>query len=113
MDIYPLVSVIIPCYNGETFLGKRSRAPLEQTYPRVEIVVVDDGSTDRSPEIAQSFPVRYIRQQNRGLTASRNLGIGESRGSYIVFLDADDRLMPEAIETGLRVLASVRNAPWR
>jgi glycosyltransferase involved in cell wall biosynthesis len=101
----PLVSVIIPCYNGEAFLKEAIESALGQSYHRVEIIVVDDGSTDRSPEIAQQLPVRYIRQPNRGLTPSRNLGIRESRGSYIVFLDADDRLKPEAIETGLRVMA--------
>jgi glycosyltransferase involved in cell wall biosynthesis len=100
----PLVSVIIPCYNGEAFLKEAIESALAQSYHRVEIIVVDDGSTDSSPEIAQRLPVRYIRQPNRGLTASRNLGVRESRGSYIVFLDADDRLMPSAIETGLRVL---------
>jgi glycosyltransferase involved in cell wall biosynthesis len=101
----PLVSVIIPCYNGEAFLKEAIESALEQSYPWVEVIVVDDGSTDSSPEIAQKLPVRYIRQPNRGLTASRNLGVWESRGSYIVFLDADDRLKPDAIETGLRVLA--------
>ncbi len=101
----PLVSVVIPCFNGETFLKAAIESALAQSYPRVEIIVVDDGSTDRSGEIARSFPVRYIHQPNRGLTASRNLGIQESRGSYLVFLDADDRLMPKAIEAGLRVLA--------
>jgi glycosyltransferase involved in cell wall biosynthesis len=101
----PLVSIIIPCYNGEAFLQETIESALAQSYPSVEIIVVDDGSTDRSPEIAQKLPVRYIRQQNRGLTESRNLGIRESRGSYIVFLDADDRLRPEAIETGLSALA--------
>jgi glycosyltransferase involved in cell wall biosynthesis len=100
----PLVSVIIPCFNGEAFLKEAIESVLAQSYPRVEIIVVDDGSTDHSGEIAQSYAVRYIHQANRGLTASRNLGIQESRGSYLVFLDADDRLMPKAIEAGLRVL---------
>jgi glycosyltransferase involved in cell wall biosynthesis len=101
----PIVSVIIPCYNGEAFLKETIESALAQSYQRVEVIVVDDGSTDGSAEIAQAYPIRYIRQPNRGLTASRNLGIRESSGSYVVFLDADDRLMPGAIETGLRVLA--------
>lgn len=100
----PLVSVVIPCFNGGAFLREAIESALVQSYPRVEIIVVDDGSTDRSGEIAQGYPVRYIYQPNRGLTSSRNLGAQESRGSYLVFLDADDRLMPEAIEAGLRVL---------
>jgi glycosyltransferase involved in cell wall biosynthesis len=100
-----LVSVIIPCYNSEAFLEEAIGSAMAQTYSPVEIIVVDDGSTDHSPEIAQRLPVRYIRQPNSGLAASRNLGIRESKGSYIVFLDADDRLKPEAIETGVRILA--------
>lgn len=100
-----LVSVIVPCYNGAAFLEEALRSALAQSYREVEVVVVDDGSTDSSAEIARRFPVRYIRQQNRGLSEARNTGIRESKGSYLVFLDADDRLKPEAIEIGLRVLA--------
>ena len=96
--------MIVPCYNGAPFLEEALRSALSQSYPEVEIIVVDDGSTDNSPEIAHRFPVRYIRQENRGLTETRNRGVRESRGSYIVFLDADDRLKPEAIEAGLRML---------
>jgi glycosyltransferase involved in cell wall biosynthesis len=104
-ELNPLVSVIIPCYNGETYLGEAITSALVQTYRNVEVLVIDDGSTDRSPAIAQKFPVRYIRQENRGLTPTRNRGIRESRGSFIVFLDADDRLRPDAIEAGMRVFA--------
>lgn len=101
----PLVSVIVPCYNGAAFLEEALRSALAQSYAGVEVVVVDDGSTDSSPEIARRFPVRYIHQENRGLSEARNTGIRESRGSYLVFLDADDRLKPKAIETGLEALA--------
>jgi glycosyltransferase involved in cell wall biosynthesis len=101
----PLVSVIVPCYNSAAFLEEALRSALGQSYPEVEVVVVDDGSTDSSAEIARQFPVRYIRQENRGLSEARNAGIRESKGSYLVFLDADDRLKPRAIETGLDALA--------
>jgi glycosyltransferase involved in cell wall biosynthesis len=102
---HPLVSVVIACYNGERYLQETIKSALAQSHPEVEVIVVDDGSTDGSSEIAQSFPVRYIHQENHGLTASRNLGVRLSQGDYVVFLDADDRLRPEAIETGLRVMA--------
>jgi glycosyltransferase involved in cell wall biosynthesis len=101
----PLVSVIVPCYNGAAFLEEALRSALAQTYPEVEVVVVDDGSTDSSPEIARRFPVRYIRQENRGLCDARNRGIRESKGSYLIFLDADDRLKPQAIAAGMSALA--------
>ena len=102
---HSLVSVVIACYNGERYLQETIESALAQSHPAVEVIVVDDGSTDGSSEIAQRFPVRYIHQENRGLTATRNLGISVSRGDYVVFLDADDRLRPKAIETGLRVMA--------
>ena len=70
-----MVTVIIPCYNGEAYLQEAIESALAQSHPEVEIIVVDDGSTDGSSRIAQKFPVRYMRQENRGLTASRNLGI--------------------------------------
>jgi glycosyltransferase involved in cell wall biosynthesis len=100
----PIVSVIIPCYNGEAFLKETIQSALAQSYKNVEIIVVDDGSTDSSSEIAQAFPVRYIRQTNSGLTSSRNLGVRISKGSLIVFLDADDRLLPNAIQIGVAFL---------
>jgi glycosyltransferase involved in cell wall biosynthesis len=102
---HPLVSIVIPCYNGAAYLDEALKSALAQSYPKVEIIVVDDGSTDDSPEVAQRFPVRYIRQQNRGKSEARNLGVRESKGSYIVFLDADDRLKPEAIDSGVKAIA--------
>jgi cellulose synthase/poly-beta-1,6-N-acetylglucosamine synthase-like glycosyltransferase len=99
-----LVTVIVPCYNGAPFLEEALASALAQTHPAVEVIVVDDGSTDSSPEIAQRLPVRYLRQENRGLSEARNRGIRESKGAYIIFLDADDRLLPDAAAAGLRAL---------
>jgi glycosyltransferase involved in cell wall biosynthesis len=100
-----LVSVIIPCYNQARFLGEAIESVLAQTYPHFEVVVVDDGSTDNTCEVASRYPgVRCIRQENEGLAGARNTGIRHSRGSYLVFLDADDRLLPDALAVGLRHL---------
>src|SRR6266446_9539630 len=97
-----LVSVVIPCYNQAHFLGEAIDSALAQTYPHLEIVVVDDGSTDNIAAVVARYPgVRYFRQENQGLAAARNTGLRHSVGERLVFLDADDRLMPGAIEVGL------------
>jgi glycosyltransferase involved in cell wall biosynthesis len=101
----PLVSVIIPCYQQSHFLGEAIESALAQTYPRHEIIVVDDGSTDDTAVIvARYHGVRYIFQENQGTAAARNRGLHASRGSHLVFLDADDRLLPMAFETALNCL---------
>ena len=103
-----LVSVVISCYNHEDYLGEAIESVLAQTYPHFEVIVVDDGSTDGSWNVAQSFSgVRCIKQRNVGTpAATRNRGLQESRGEYIVFLDGDDRLLPNALEVGIRHLQS-------
>jgi glycosyltransferase involved in cell wall biosynthesis len=103
----PLVSVVIPCYNAARYLGETIECVLAQEYPNVEIIVVDDGSTDRSADIAAKYrSVRCIRQRNAGVAAARNTGLLHSRGAFIVFLDADDRLLPGALESSLSCLVN-------
>ncbi len=100
-----LVSVIIPCHNQAKFLSEAIGSVLNQSYSAFEIVVVDDGSTDATFEVATRYrEVRCIRQTNQGVSASRNAGLGASKGNYLVFLDADDRLLPRALEIGLECL---------
>lgn len=102
----PLVSVVIPCWNQAHFLAEAIESALEQTYAPVEIVVVDDGSDDNSGQVARRYPgVEYRRQPNRGPAAARNAGLRASRGEFVVFLDADDRLLAPAVEIGMAVLA--------
>jgi glycosyltransferase involved in cell wall biosynthesis len=97
-----LVTVVIPCYNQAHFLGEAIESVLSQSYRRFEVVVVDDGSTDETSEVASRYEgVRLIRQENRGLPGARNTGIRHSGGEFLVFLDADDRLLPGALEAGL------------
>lgn len=100
----PLVSVIIPCYNSARYLAETIESVLAQTYPRIEIIVVDDGSSDTTARIAQSYPVTYFYQMNRGISAARNIGFFRSQGEYVLFLDHDDRLLPKAVESGIRLL---------
>ena len=101
-----LITVIIGAYNAERYLGEAIESVLAQTHPNVELIVVDDGSTDRTGEIAESYgePVRCIRQPNGGMAASRNRAIPEARGEYLAFLDADDRFPPDKLERQLAVL---------
>jgi glycosyltransferase involved in cell wall biosynthesis len=100
-----LVSVIIPVYNYDRYLGEAVESVLNQTYRNLEVIVVDDGSTDRSAEVAKSFAgrgVRYCHQVHAGIGPSRNKGVELARGEFIAFLDADDRWPLEKLERQLR-----------
>ena len=103
----PVVSVIVPCFNHGRYL-REALASVGTPEVRTEIIVVDDGSSDSTSEVIATFDTtnefRSVRQHNAGLAAARNRGLRESRGRYIVFLDADDRLVPGAIELGVAKL---------
>ena len=101
-----IVSVVIPCYKQACFLPDSIGSVLAQTYPGTELIVVDDGSPDSVPELVEHYPgARCVRQENRGLAEARNAGFRASTGAYVVFLDADDRLIPNAVESHLSCFA--------
>ncbi len=101
----PLVSVVIPAYNCARLLGRAIESALGQTYPNLECIVVDDGSTDGTPEVVTSFGDRVLalRQRNAGASAARNAGIAAARGRYIAFLDADDYWLDTKITNQIEV----------
>jgi glycosyltransferase involved in cell wall biosynthesis len=104
-----LVSIIIPCFNAARWLPATLQSALAQTGPRLDIVVVDDGSTDSSLRIAREYETRGVRvfsQQNSGASAARNRGIREAHGGWIQFLDADDLISPGKIAAQLARLLS-------
>ena len=97
----PEISVIIPTFNYGKYIKRAIESILTQTYQDVEIIVVDDGSTDNTREIIrskQSDKIRYFYQENKGAPSARNKGIVESKGKYIAFLDADDEWLPTKLE---------------
>jgi glycosyltransferase involved in cell wall biosynthesis len=101
------VSVIIPCYNQAEFLGNAVESVMAQTCAGFDVIVVDDGSTDRSADVARRYSgVRCLSQTNQGAGAARNTGLKHVLGEFVVFLDADDRLLPHAFEAGLRCFAA-------
>ena len=101
-----LVSVVIPCYNQARYLRTSIASAHAQTDPPREVVVVDDGSRDDTAAVAAAAGATVLRQTNSGVSAARNAGLHAARGEFVVFLDADDELLPDAIETGLRTLRS-------
>src|SRR5690348_11388842 len=106
MKASPVVSVVIPCFNQRAYVGDAIESVLGQTYDNIEVVVVDDGSDDGSAEVIRSHrDIRYVRQKNAGLARARNTGLGASTGAFVVFLDADDWLLPRAVELGVEALA--------
>ncbi len=96
----PLVSIVIPYYNDGTYLEEAVESALDQAYPHVEVIVIDDGSTDASFEVVRSFEnrIRQERQENQGAPAARNRGLELAEGTYVKFLDADDILVEDCIE---------------
>lgn len=102
-DISPLVSIIIPAYNTAPYIHRAIGSSIRQTYKNIEILIVDDGSTDETLRVAEYFAgtdrrIRVLTQKNAGVSAARNYGINEAKGEYIWFLDSDDWLEDNAIE---------------
>ena len=96
----PIVSVVMPVYNVERFVAEAVQSVLDQRFEDFELIIVDDGGTDRSVEICRSFTdhrIRIVSQANRGLAGARNTGIRESLGRYIALLDSDDRWHPSKL----------------
>ena len=101
----PLISVVIPCFNQGRFLADAIRSVGAGSRRSFEVIVVDDGSTDETSSVAKRFPdVVYVGQPNTGLAAARNRGLAGSRGEFVVFLDADDVLAPDALQIGASAL---------
>lgn len=105
-----LVSVIIPCYNAEKYIAETLQSVLQQTYPTLEVIVVDDGSKDTSAAIVAAVSAREPRvrlhaKPNSGVADSRNVGIGLAQGEYIAFLDADDLFEPDNLARKVDYLA--------
>lgn len=100
------VSVVVPVFNGEAYLGDTIGSIISQTMPPKEILVINDGSTDRSAEIASQFgsPVKCISQEHAGAASARNHGVRRATGKYLSFLDADDLWLAEKIEKQLALL---------
>ncbi len=102
-----LISVIMPCFNGEKYLREAIESVRQQTYPHVELIVVDDGSTDGSKDILRAYgeKITVLEQENQGPYPARNLGIEASHGEFVAFLDADDYWRADCLELLHKALA--------
>ncbi len=119
MNSPPLVSIITPFFNAEAFFEEAIASVLAQTYPHWELWLIDDGSRDRSTQIAQTYTSQYpdkifylqhLNHENRGKSTSRNLGIKHARGKYLALLDADDCFLPEKLERQVTILENQTQA---
>jgi glycosyltransferase involved in cell wall biosynthesis len=105
----PIVSVIIPTYNYAHYIGEAIESVLEQSYKKIEIIVVDDGSTDNTKEVIAKYPkVKYFFQTNKGISSANNRGVRLSKGDYYLILDADDKLHPQYIERCMKEMLDKR-----
>jgi len=105
MNSNHLVSAIISVYNGEHYLAKAIESAFAQTYRPIEVIVVDDGSTDKSADIARSYKgIQYIYQSNQGVAVARNAGLNAAQGEFIAFLDADDIWVPNKLRIQVEYL---------
>lgn len=100
----PLVSVIIPTYNRAYILPKSIESVLSQTFKDLEVIVVDDGSTDKTPYLVYKYPIIYVRKPRKGVSHARNRGLQKARGRLICFLDSDDYFFPQKVEKQIRFL---------
>lgn len=113
---YPKVSIIIPAYNCEQYIGSTIKSCLCQDYDNIEVIVVNDGSSDCTAELVASFlpdsRIIVINQENKGVSAARNHGLECATGDYITFLDSDDELAQDTISRNIEVLISNQDANW-
>ncbi len=117
----PLVSILIPAYNAERWIGDTIRSALAQTWPRKEIIIVDDGSRDQTLRVARQFAskdVAVVTQENQGASTARNRALALSQGEFIQWLDADDLLSPHKIAKQMEAAGKFENkralfsCPW-
>ena len=108
---YPLVSVIIPTLNRERYIRQCIESALSQDYPNLEVIVVDNGSTDNTPEILASFGnrIKYLKEEKKGVSAARNKGLRAARGKFVAFLDSDDFYLPEKISLSVKKMLEDRS----
>jgi glycosyltransferase involved in cell wall biosynthesis len=114
MSQLPKISVIIPTYNHGRYVGKAINSVLNQTYKDFEIIVVDDGSTDNTRHLIDTYEnqIEYIYQENQGLASARNTGIQASQAKYVAFLDADDWFAKENLEIKVAYMEDHPDAAW-
>lgn len=113
MSEQPLVSIILPVYNGESTLMRAVQSVFAQDYPFIELIVVDDGSSDDTGKICANLAnlnsnIKVITVENGGVSRARNIGMDAASGRYITFLDVDDELMPDFVSAGLKTLVETR-----